>query len=393
MTVEELLNIYKTSFESVPRAFRSPGRINVIGEHTDYNEGFVLPAAVDKEIKVLMGLNRTDSFHFYSVDNDEWVHFTLENHGEVKAHWAQYLIGVLLQALNAGGRISGVDAVFSGNVPLGAGLSSSAALECATLFGFSSLFGLNLDKFSIAKLSQKAENEHVGVKCGIMDQFASVFCEEGQAIRLDCQDLSYEPFELDLKGHQFVLIDTMVKHSLASSEYNVRRSECEEGVKYLKKTNPEIYSLRDVSMDLLVSNKENLNETVYQRCKYVLEENKRVSEACVAMQNNDLNTLGDLLYQSHHGLSYDYEVSCKELDFLVDFTKNQENVLGARMMGGGFGGCTINLVKEDFIDEFKQLVTSAYQNSFNVEPNIYVVKTASGTSEIKNFQNYDRSTR
>lgn len=383
MDYTPLLEIYREKFSSSPRGFRSPGRINIIGEHTDYNDGFVLPAATDKEIGMIMGLNNTNTCFVYSFDTGEEVSFSLDAYDQVDVEWAKYIIGVIDQLFKEGHIISGVDVVFGGDIPIGAGMSSSAALECAALYGLDQLFDLNLDKRSIATLAQKAENEFVGVNCGIMDQFASVFSEESQAIKLDCRDLSYEMYDLDLKGYQLLLVDSMVKHSLASSEYNVRRAECEKGVAVLQNKYPSVQSLRDVSVTQLDSIKDEVSATVYKRCKYVIEEISRVTEATHALQNHNLQELGELLYETHNGLQHEYEVSCDEVDFLVDFTRSYDSVLGARMMGGGFGGCSLNLVEVGEVEEFTKQIQAAYNQKYGKEPPVYLVSVVSGTSEVK----------
>lgn len=379
----KLLDLFKSKYKSSsPRVFRSPGRINIIGEHTDYNEGFVLPAGVDKEIVMVLGANSTDTCNVYSLDQDEEVTFTFSEYLSVKEEWAKYIIGIVDQLLKSGHRIGGFDCVFGGDIPIGAGMSSSAALECATLFGIDQLFSLSLGKLDMALMAQRAENQFVGVNCGIMDQFASVFAEKNKAIKLDCRDLTYEMYSLDLEGYQFVLVDSMVKHSLASSEYNVRRAECEEGVAFLNSRYPAVKSLRDASITQLESVKSDLNPGVFKRCHYIINEISRVSKAAEAMGKQDLKELGRLLYETHQGLQHEFEVSCEELDFLVDFTREREDVLGARMMGGGFGGCSINLVQMSRIEDFTLQVEKAYMKKFGQKPFVYQVYTEKGTSEI-----------
>lgn len=382
MDYSALLKVYDERFKTTPRLFRSPGRINIIGEHTDYNDGFVLPAGIDKEIAMLIGNNNSNTFNLYSIDEDEAVSFTIDNYTSVKVGWAQYIIGVIDQLQKADFSISGIDCVFGGDIPIGAGMSSSAALECATLFGFNELFDLGIDKLTITQMAQKAENQYVGVNCGIMDQFASVFSEKNKAIKLDCRDLSYELYDLDLKGYQFVLVDSMVKHSLASSEYNVRRAECEEGAIVLNGRFNKVKSLRDASLEQLESVKKEMKPNVYQRCKYMINEISRVTEATRALEKHDLNELGRLLYETHHGLQHEFEISCEEIDFLVDFTRNYDSVLGARMMGGGFGGCSINLVESSNMNAFLSEIQDAYANKYGKKSSIYLVSTASGTSEV-----------
>jgi galactokinase len=382
MDYRRISAIYQQRFDSAPRLFRSPGRINIIGEHTDYNDGFVLPAAVDKEICMAMGKNHSNAFFCYSIDTNEFVSFTLEDYHKIENGWAKYIIGIIDQLIQQGHQVEGFDCVFQGDIPIGAGLSSSAALACATLYGIKSLFSIEMDKRTMALTAQKAENEYVGVNCGIMDQFASVFSQEGQVLKLDCRDLSYERFPLEMDGYQLVLVDSLVSHNLASSEYNVRRAECEEAVAVLQKLHPEYSALRDASIEDLITQKDQFRPVVYQRARYMVEEIARVSQACKAMTENNLEELGKLLYETHHGLQHDFQISCEELDFLVDFTRDKEAIPGARMMGGGFGGCTINLVKDDYLRQFESAVTEAYQNAFGKTPAIYHVKTSSGSSEI-----------
>ncbi|WP_422355627.1 galactokinase [Roseivirga pacifica] len=382
MEYSALLQLYKDRFNSEPRVFRSPGRINIIGEHTDYNDGFVLPAGIDKEICMVMGVNFSDTFNLYSVDKKECVSFTIDTYKEVSAGWAKYIIGVIDQLVQMEIAIGGFDCVFQGDIPLGAGLSSSAALECATLYGLKHLFNVELSKKEIALIAQKAENQYVGVNCGIMDQFASVFAAEGQALKLDCRDLSYELYPLEMQGYQLVLVDSLVSHNLASSEYNVRRAECEEALAILQQKHPHFLALRDASIEDLEAQKDEFRTVVYKRAKYMIEEIARVGKACQAMTSNDLPELGSLLYATHAGLQHEFEISCKELDFLVDFTRDKEEILGSRMMGGGFGGCTINLVKDDFVEDFELSVSKAYEAAYGKAPAIYRVKTSSGSSEI-----------
>lgn len=384
MDYKTLRQAFKRRYHWEPRLFRSPGRINIIGEHTDYNEGFVLPAGIDKEICMAIGPNSTNNCRLYALDMKEEVSFALNDYRQVSQAWAQYIIGIVDQLLTEGKAITGFDAVFSGDVPLGAGLSSSAALECATLFGLNALFDLNLDKEAITRIAQKAENEYVGVNCGIMDQFASVFAQSGQALKLDCRDLSYEPYPLEMADHQFVLVDSMVKHKLSDSAYNTRRFESETGLAVLKECFPKIKALRDASLDQLEACEKLMDAKVYQRCQYVVEEIQRVNQAIYALSNHDLPGLGQLLYATHEGLQHQYEVSCPELDFLVDFTRGLPEVLGSRMMGGGFGGCTINLVKSEALEDFSDKIAHAYLKAYGVLPRVYPVKTANGTSEVFN---------
>lgn len=379
--IETFKKHYKTS--NTPKLFRSPGRINLIGEHTDYNDGFVLPAAVNKEIALVMISNNSEYTNIYAYDQRESVSFKFKDYQNIETAWAKYIIGVIDELRKAGHTIGAVDILFSGNIPMGAGMSSSAALECATVFAYNELFQLGLSNWEMTKLAQSAENNFVGVMCGIMDQFASIFSIEEEAIKLDCRSLEFESYPLKIESYVFVLVDTMVKHSLASSEYNIRRYECEKGVEILKSINPEISSLRDVEIDEINGAKDIMEEKVHKRCTYVVNENIRVNEAVKALAASDFDKFGQLLYETHQGLQNNYEVSCPELDFLVEATKPLPYVLGARMMGGGFGGCTINLVEASKALEFESKIKSEYQKKFNIEPEVYTVKTASGTSEVK----------
>ena len=366
-----------------PRIFRSPGRINLIGEHTDYNNGFVLPASVDKAVYYVISPRSDNQVILHAADLDETYTFSLDDLSKPEKSWPQYQIGVVDQIQKAGKKIGGFQTTFGGDVPVGAGMSSSAALECCLLFGLSEIFDLKLDRFTIVKMGQKVENEYVGVQSGIMDQFASVFGKEESVIRLDCRSLEYEYFPFLMKDYLLVLCDTSVKHSLASSEYNTRRLECEKGVAILQKYHPEIKSLRDASPEIVAQHQEELGDVVYRRCKFMTEEILRVQEACDFLVQNDMENFGKEMYATHNGLQHEYEVSCEELDFLVEQTLDNSNVLGARMMGGGFGGCTINLVKIDAVEDFEESMKTAYKDQFNIDLPCYRVKITNGTEELK----------
>ncbi len=369
-------------FNTIPRVFKSPGRINLIGEHTDYNEGFVLPAAIDYHMVLAMHPNNLKLFRFYSYDYSEYVEFDISNIQKSKTLWANYLLGVISQFNKSGKYITGVDCVFGGNIPIGAGLSSSAAIECGFAYGLNELFKTKFMKIDLVKMSQKAENEFAGVMCGIMDQFASVFGKENKVIQLDCRSLEFQYFPFNMPDYDIILCDTKVKHSLASSEYNKRRNECEKGVDIIKKYEEDVHSLRDVNIAMLNKYKSKFNPIIYKRCKYVIEENSRVLDSCEALQNNKLELLGENMFNTHDGLRFDYEVSCRELDVLVDFAKAQECVIGARMMGGGFGGCTINLVLKSGTEAFIRNITRDYLDKTNKHLGIYKTRISEGTSEI-----------
>ena len=367
--------IYNTS----GNVYTSPGRVNLIGEHTDYNLGFVLPGAIDKSIIAEIVINDTNKCHLYSVDFNESCEFTIGEQPDKT--WALYVYGVIEEIRKKGFDIGGIDCVFGGNVPLGAGLSSSAALESTFAFAMNDMYQLNLSKYDLAKIGQLAEHNSVGMMCGIMDQFASIFGEEGKLIKLDCRSLEYEMIPFETPGYRVFLIDTKVKHSLASSEYNLRRRDCETGVSVVRRHYANVESLRDVNPDMLNECRKQISDVVYKRCSYVINENQRLLEACDALKKGDLQTFGKRMYDSHEGLSKDYEVSCPELDFLVEIAiKN--NLTGARMMGGGFGGCTINLVEEDKYENFIDKVQNAYSKKFFNEPLVYDVKISNGAKRL-----------
>lgn len=370
---------FEELFDQSPLVFRSPGRINLIGEHTDYNEGFVLPAAIDKEIFLAIAKNGGENCRVFSFDYEEMQVFNLRDFSPAPSGWINYITGVIAQLIGSDYHLEGFNCVFGGNIPIGAGLSSSAALENGICYGLSELFDLKLDRMSMLKFSQKAEHEYAGVACGIMDQFASMMGKAGHAIRLDCRSLEYNYFPLHLDNYRFILCDTQVKHSLVDTEYNVRRMECEIGVQSIKKYQEQVLSLRDISYEMLQNVRHEIPSKVYQRCLYVLEENNRLLKACQMLESGDLEGFGSLMYKSHEGLSKQYEVSCPELDFLVDFTLARSEVLGSRMMGGGFGGCTLNLVKKDQAENFKSEITTAYLKKFGHQAQVYEVEIVEGT--------------
>ncbi len=381
--IKNIIKKYKDLYPEEPMIIRSPGRINLIGEHTDYNEGYVLPCAVTPAIYFAIGKRNDNKVCLNSYDFDSYCEFTTDQKEQPKEQWASYLYGItqIIQT-KTGKQISGFNCVFGGDVPVGAGMSSSAALEGGLCLGISEMNGLNLDKMEMAKIGQQSEHEYVGVKCGIMDQFASIFGKKDQCMRLDCRSLEYEYNSVKLDGYIIVLTDTKVKHSLASSEYNTRRQECATGVEAIKAKFPEVNSLRDASIEQLDSVKDQISETVYMRCKYVIEEDNRVIAACNALNANDLETFGKLLYGSHNGLSKMYNVSCKELDWLVEQTENMDYVLGSRMMGGGFGGCTLSLIKADKLEEYKSIIAPKYRETFGHDCAFYEATADEGTAII-----------
>lgn len=362
--------------------YRAPGRINLLGEHTDYNGGFVLPAAVDREIWFAIRRNDGNVCRTYALDLQEDDQFEVFNVLQSPESWPNYLRGVVAQLVAAGYPVTGFDLVFGGNIPQGAGMSSSAALECGLATALDDLHGFQIPKTQLALLAQKAEHEYAGVHCGIMDQFASVHGRASRVIRLDCRSMEFAYFPIDLSCHTLLLCNTGVKHSLASSEYNTRRNECEQGLAAIRLLRPDIASLRDVTPAILADFAPQLPEIVAKRLTYVVQENDRVEQAAAALESNDLHRFGQLMYNTHAGLRDLYAVSCAELDFLVDQTIDRPEVLGARMMGGGFGGCTINLVKKEAVDAFEAKMKQAYLEKYNIDLPCYRVKITDGTEEI-----------
>jgi galactokinase len=380
--VEAINKKFNQLYKQKPLLVRSPGRVNIIGEHTDYNEGFVLPAAIDKAIYSAIGKREDDTIHIYSNEFSEEHQSQLTNLQPSKQHWANYVLGVADQLQSRGYKIGGFNMVFDGDIPIGAGMSSSAAVECATAFGLNEIFNLKIPTLELVEISQKAEHTFAGVLCGIMDQFASMFGKKDHLIKLDCRSLAYEYVPLKLEGIKIVLLNTNVKHSLASSEYNTRRLQCSEGVAMVKEFLPEVHSLRDITMPMLDKYVMPKDEVIYKRCKYVLEENTRLLQAAEDLKKGEIGSLGKRMFLSHNGLKNEYEVSCAELDFLVDFVSKEEAVLGARMMGGGFGGCTINLVKEEAIDDLIERAGKAYSKEMKKELTAYISEIGDGTSLI-----------
>ena len=372
-------------FGYVPQIMaKSPGRINLIGEHTDYNLGFVLPAAIDKAAYVAVARREDQLIRLFAKDLGEEYQVDLNLLPTIPGHWSAYILGVVDQMRKMGKLNSGFDLVLTCDVPTGAGMSSSAAVECATAFALNALFDLQLERLDLVRMAQKAENEFVGVKCGIMDMFASVMGKDAQVIQLDCRDLSYQYFPLNLGGYKIVLFDTGVKHSLAGGEYNLRRQQCEQGVAMLKERFPEVNSLRDANLPMLDEQfRSAVSLTVYNRCLYVIEENIRLETGCRLLLQNDIQGFGKQMHGSHKGLSELYEVSCKELDFLVDLSKQEDAIAGARMMGGGFGGCTINLIESSAIESIHEKFSKQYQSAMGRELAMYVMVPSEGSQLIK----------
>ncbi len=375
----KIKSIFEKLFDKKPVLVRSPGRVNLIGEHTDYNEGFVLPAAIDKSIYFAIHPAENNKIRLYAADLDESCECKINDIQRSDKSWANYLIGVVDQISKAGKNVKGFDCVFGGNIPIGAGLSSSAAIEAGLAFALNVIFELGIDNIDLVKLSQKAENEFVGVQCGIMDQFINIFGQEKKVLKLDCRSLDYEYYPFENENLKIVLCDTRVKHSLAGSEYNLRRNQCEKGAAILREFDPSIKSLRDVNLNLLNEYRSLLDPVIFRRCEYVVKENRRVDSACKDLNKNDFSNFGRLMYLSHEGLKKDYEVSCMELDLLVDIASQIDGVLGARMMGGGFGGCTINIVSNDRIEDFKRIISTKYKNKYSIEPMLYISEIRGGT--------------
>ena len=372
---------FKTLFGEDGDFFASAGRINIIGEHTDYNGGYVFPGAVDKGIMAEIKLNGTDKVHVYSLDMDEYVEFGLNEEDAPAQSWARYIFGVCRETIKRGGKIAGFDTVFAGDVPLGAGMSSSAALESTYAFALNYLFDCNIDKFELARIGQSTEHNYCGVKCGIMDQFASVFGKAGNLMRLDCKTMEYKYYPFHPEGYRLVLLDSVVKHELASSAYNKRRESCERAAAAIRKNHPEVEFLRDARMEWLEEVRTVISEEDYMRAEYVIDEVQRVLDVCDALEKDDYETVGKKMYETHYGMSRLYEVSCEELDYLNDIAK-ECGVTGSRVMGGGFGGCTINLVRNELYDSFIEKAKKAFSEKFGHEPKVYDVVISDGARKL-----------
>lgn len=382
MTKEQVLKIYQEKFgNNTPEVYASPGRVNLIGEHTDYNGSFVFPGAIDKGMIAAIRLNGTEKVRAFAIDLNESSEFGLNEEDLPQEGWAKYIFGVCREIIKRGGAVAGFDTVFAGDVPLGAGMSSSAALESTYAYALNDMFSLGIDTFELARIGQSTEHNYVGVKCGIMDQFASLFGKKGHLIRLDTKTMEYQYFPFDPEGYKLVLLDTVVKHELASSAYNKRRESCEHAAETIAKRHHEVKFLRDATMDMLKEVKNEISEEDYMRAEYVIEETQRVRDVSDALERGDYETVGAKMYETHHGMSKLYEVSCEELDFLNDVAK-EHGVTGSRVMGGGFGGCTINLVKDELYDSFIADAKLKFKEKYGHEPKVYDVVISDGARKL-----------
>lgn len=382
MDIKVIKDKFNSLFGNELSLYTSPGRVNLIGEHTDYNGGFVFPGAIDKGIYAAISPNGTDKIRAYSIDYQAMTEFGMCEEDAPRESWARYIFGVVREMQKRGFQPKGFDTVFAGDVPLGAGMSSSAALESTFAFALNDIYKLGIDKFELARIGQSTEHNYCGVKCGIMDQFASIFGKNGHLMRLNCATMEFEYFPFNPTGYKVVLLDTVVKHELASSAYNKRRESCENACAHIAAKHPEVKYLSDATMQMLDEVKNEISQEDYMRAKYVIGEKQRVLDVCDALERGDYETVGDRMYGTHHGMSKEYEVSCDELDFLNDIAK-ECGVTGSRVMGGGFGGCTINLVKEDLYDRFIATAKEKFNEKFKHYPKIYDVIISDGARKIE----------
>jgi galactokinase len=381
--ISDLVFNFQQRYGNKPRIFRAPGRVNLIGEHTDYNDGYVLPMAIDQGTFVAIARRADRKLRVWSLNLKESIELDLDRLGSGhRGTWLDYVEGIASALISRGAFLSGADIALKSDVSIGGGLSSSAALEVALAFALISISGSRIGKLAIALAGQTAEHMHVGIQCGIMDQFASVHALKGHAILLDCRSLEAKNIPLRLHEHQIVICDSRVRHTLASSEYNRRRQDCELGVKLLSKVLPGIHALRDVTLEELEANRSLMPEPVLRRCRHVISENERTLKGADALAHGDLDAMGRLMYASHRSLRDDYEVSCRELDLLVQSALAHPGVLGARMTGGGFGGCTVNLVERRRISTFRETVSREYQSETHITPDIFGAEASQGAEEI-----------
>ena len=383
LTIDDVRSRFIKHFDGTTgNVYASPGRINLIGEHTDYNNGFVFPGAVEQGIIAEIKPNGTRTVDAYSIDLKDRTQFSLDDEKGPSATWARYIYGVCREMMALGVPVEGFNTAFAGDVPLGAGMSSSAALESTYAFGLNDLFGQNkIDRMELAKVGQRTEHKYVGVNCGIMDQAISCLGKKGALLRLDCRSGEYEYFPWNPKGYQLILVNSCVKHELKGSPYNERRLQCEHVAEVIAKTHPEVKSLRDANYEMLEEVKDQISADEYKRARYVIGEVARVLAVCDALQKDDYETVGKMMYETHHGLSQEYEVSCEELDFLNDIAK-EEGVTGSRIMGGGFGGCTINLVADELAPNFKKVVVEKFEKKYGKKPIVIDVVIGDGARKL-----------
>ena len=383
LTIDDVRSRFIKHFDGTTGSvYASPGRINLIGEHTDYNNGYVFPGAVEQGIIAEIKPNGTRKVRAYSIDLKDYTEFSLDDEQGPKASWARYIFGVCREMMALGVPVEGFNTAFAGDVPLGAGMSSSAALESTFAFGLNDLWGENkIDRMELARVGQRTEHKYIGVMCGIMDQAISCLGRKGSLLRLDCRSGEYEYFPWNPKGYQLVLVNSCVKHTLAGSPYNERRLQCEHVAEIIGQKHPEVKSLRDASIEMLEEVKGEITGDEYKRARYVIGEVERVLAVCDALKNDDYEMVGKMMYETHYGLSKEYEVSCEELDFLNDVAK-EAGVTGSRIMGGGFGGCTINLVSDDLYDNFISTAKQAYKEKFGKEPIVIDVVIGDGARKL-----------
>ena len=383
LTIDDVRSRFVKHFDgSTGSVYAAPGRINLIGEHTDYNNGFVFPGAVEQGMIAEIKPNGTRTVRAYSIDMKDYTEFSLDDEKGPSASWARYIFGVCREMMALGVPVEGFNTAFAGDVPLGAGMSSSAALESTYAFALNDLWGENkIDRMELARVGQRTEHKYIGVMCGIMDQAISCLGKKGSLLRLDCRSGEYEYFPWNPKGYQLILVNSCVKHTLAGSPYNERRLQCEHVAEIIKETHPEVESLRDANYDMLEEVKSKITEDEYKRAKYVIGEVARVLNVCDALQKDDYETVGKMMYETHHGLSKEYEVSCEELDYLNDIAK-EEGVTGSRIMGGGFGGCTINLVADELAPNFKKAVKEKFAAKYGKEPIVIDVVIGDGARKL-----------
>lgn len=376
-----VLEAFQNRFPGKPNVYYSPGRINLIGEHIDYNSGYVMPAAIDKGIYYAVAPNNTGNINFYALDFNEAYSIALTE-VQKQDSWKNYVLSVVNELLQSKQPIGGFDCVFGGDIPVGSGMSSSAAVEGGLAFALNDIFNLGMNRKDLALLCQRAEHNYPGVKCGIMDMYASLNGKKDSVILLDCETVTHEYFPFALADYTIVLINTKVHHSLASGEYNLRRKCCEEGLAILKQE-PGVHTFRDIeNVEVVEKYKAEMTEEVYACCTYVVEEIQRTKKAGILLQQNDLPGFGKLMYKTHEGLSSLYKVSCDELDFLTAMAKNDPAIIGARLMGGGFGGCTINIIKKEAAPQAVATITESYQKQFNILPEVYFVEISDGTNRV-----------